>query len=140
MDDISIRETIFTKIANKEIPSQIVYEDESHLAFLDITPFEKGHTLVIPKKPYKDVFEMPEPEYLELQKIVLKVAKHMEKVLHCGLNIAQNNKKIAGQEVFHVHFHLIPRREKKELYTMKSRGTKYLKNEDKIYLNKLKMN
>lgn len=120
--------SIFTKIINKEIPSSIIYEDENHLAFLDINPFEKGHTLVIPKKEYKTILEMPENEYLELQKIVLKIAKHLEKKLNCGINIWQNNKEISGQEVSHVHFHIIPRKEKKKAYHLENQD-KYLKNE-----------
>lgn len=132
------RETIFTKIVNREIPCEIIYEDEKHLAFLDITPFEKGHTLIIPKKPFETIFEMPEKDFLELQKIVLKIAKHYEKILNCGINIWQNNKKISGQEVEHVHFHLIPRREKKETYYRKY-DEKYLENEMKYYKEKLKL-
>lgn len=130
-------ETIFTKIINKEIPSSIIYEDDKHLAFLDIFPFEKGHTLVIPKKHFKTIFDMPEKEYLELQKIVLKVAKHLENELNCGVNIVQNNKKIAGQEINHVHFHVIPRLEKKELLNSKA-GVRYLKNEIDNFQKKLK--
>ncbi len=101
--------TIFTKIIRREIPASIVYEDDTHIAFLDINPFEKWHTLVVPKKEYETIFDMPEYEYLELQKIVLKIAKHYESLLWCGINIVQNNKTIAWQSVFHVHFHIIPR-------------------------------
>lgn len=109
-------ETIFSKIIRKEIPSEIIYEDENHLAFLDIRPFEKGHTLVIPKKIYKNIFEMPKEEYLQLQEIVYKVANHLNQKLDCGINIWQNNLKIAGQEVEHIHFHVVPRKENKKSY------------------------
>ena len=101
--------SIFSKIISREIPANIIYEDENHIAFLDIHPFEKWHTLVVPKHEYKTIFDMNEDAYLELQKIVLKIAKHYEKVLSCGMNILQNNKEIAGQTVPHVHFHIIPR-------------------------------
>ena len=101
--------SLFTKIIKREIPASIVYEDEDHIAFLDIHPFEKWHTLVVPKKEYETIFDMPENEYLELQKIVFKIAKHYEKLLCCGINIVQNNKAISWQSVFHVHFHIIPR-------------------------------
>lgn len=133
------KETIFTKIVNREIPSEIIYEDEKHIAFLDITPFEKGHTLVIPKKPYETILEMPENEYIELQKVVLKLAKHFDNVLKCGINIWQNNKELAGQEVNHVHFHIVPRKEIKKAYydTYKEN---YLGNEMRNYKNKLKYN
>ncbi len=132
------KETLFTKIINKEIPSSIIYEDEKHLAFLDIFPFEKGHTLVIPKKQYKTILEMPENEYLELQKIILKISKHIESELKCGINIMQNNKKISGQEIEHVHFHIIPRLEKKKLINSKN-GVKYLKNEIFNWEKRLKL-
>ena len=67
-------ETIFSKIIKGEIPSYKIYEDEKHLAFLDISPFEKGHTLVIPKKEdYQTIFDMPEEEFVELIKIVKKL-------------------------------------------------------------------
>lgn len=101
--------SIFTKIIKREIPASIVYEDSDHIAFLDVNPFEKWHTLVVPKKEYETIFDMPEGEYLELQKIVFKIAKHYESLLWCGINVVQNNKTIAGQSVFHVHFHIIPR-------------------------------
>jgi histidine triad (HIT) family protein len=129
-------ESIFTKICKREIPSSIIYEDENHLAFLDIFPFEKGHTLVIPKKEYETIFDMPEEEFKELMGVVHKVAKHIEEVLDCGVNICQNNKKSAHQEVMHVHFHVIPRREEKALYRMENKD-KYLGNEEEIYRKKL---
>lgn len=134
-----MNETIFEKIVKREIPANIIYEDDKHLAFLDISPFEKGHTLVIPKKAYETIFDMSQSEFIELQKVVYKVAKHMKSVLKCGLNICQNNYEISGQEVPHVHFHLIPRREKKNLYCINKNGVKYLKNEDQSYRNKLKI-
>jgi len=105
--------SLFTKIIQREIPASIIYEDENHIAFLDINPMEKWHTLVVPKKEYETIFDMPEWEFLELQKIVYKISKHYENILDCGINILQNNKTVAGQEVMHVHFHVIPRLEKK---------------------------
>lgn len=87
--------TLFTKIIQREIPATIIYEDIDHIAILDINPFEKGHTLVIPKKEYETIFDMPEEAYLELQKVVFKIAKHYERTLGCGINILQNNKEIS---------------------------------------------
>ena len=134
-----MRETIFTKIINKEIPSNIIYENENHLAFLDITPFEKGHTLVIPKKQYNTIMDMPENDFIELTKIVQKIAKHIEKKLNCGINIWQNNKEISGQEIPHVHFHIVPRLKNKQW--LKSENTeKYLKNEEENYTKMLVLN
>lgn len=110
-------QTIFEKIVARELPADIIYEDADHLAFLNIMPFEKGHTLVIPKKAYKTIFEMPEDEYLELQKVVHRVAKHIKKVLECDMNVLQNNGEVSGQEVLHVHFHIVPRLQNKDVYT-----------------------
>lgn len=131
--------SIFTKIIQRQIPAKIVYEDDSHIAFLDIQPFEKGHTLVVPKKEYKTIFDMPEDEYLELQKIVLKIAKHYEAVLWCGINIVQNNKEIAGQSVFHVHFHIIPRL-KDTWFVFFENYDSYHWDEAELYTKKLKLN
>jgi histidine triad (HIT) family protein len=137
MKDIAQRETLFTKIVKGEIPSFKIYEDEDHFAFLDIVPFEKGHTLVIPKIPYETIMEMPEQEYVELQKVVRKLAIHYEKTLGCGINIWQNNKEIAGQEVPHVHFHIVPRRRSKNAYVRQDE--KYLGQEMINYSQKLKL-
>lgn len=137
-NQIKPKETLFTKIIKKEIPASIIYEDSKTIAILDIFPFEKGHTLVIPKTPYKTILEMPEKEYLDLQKIVLKISKHLENTLKCGINIIQNNKEISGQEIPHVHFHIIPRLEKKKIYCNKN-STKYLKYEIENYQKKLKL-
>jgi len=132
------KETLFTKIIKREIPASIIYEDENTLAILDINPFEKGHTLVIPKKPYETIMQMPEKEFLELMKIVKKIADHYEKTLDCGINIWQNNKSISGQEIMHVHFHIIPRRVEKSCYKLEN-SEKYLENEKETYLNKLRV-
>ncbi len=133
-----MKETIFTKIVKREIPSNIIYEDENHLAFLDISPFEKGHTLVIPKFPSETIFEMPENEFLELMKVVRKIAIHYEKILDCGINIWQNNKEVSGQEINHIHFHIVPRKTKKSTYCLEN-SEKYLKNEIENYTKRLKL-
>lgn len=131
-------DTIFTKIINKEIPAEILYEDEKHIAFLDLTPFEKGHTLVIPKKSYETIFEMPEEEYLELSRVVHRVANHLSEKLNSGINIWLNNKEVAGQEIPHLHFHVIPRKEKKKTYALENRE-KYLEGEISNYGEYLKL-
>ncbi len=133
------RETLFTKIINREIPASIIYEDDKVISFLDIFPFEKGHCLVVPKKPYETIMEMPEDEFLYLQKIVLKIAKHLSKEMNSGINILQNNGKIAGQEINHVHFHIVPRKENKRIYCSNN-GVKYLENEIENFKNRLKLN
>ena len=131
-------ETIFTKIIKREIPANIVYEDENHIAFLDIMPFEKGHTLVVPKKPFETIHDMSEFEFLELMKVVKKIAAHIAKELNCGINLWQNNGKISGQEIPHVHVHVVPRREAIDAYV--KTGEKYLGNEAKNYTDKLRLN
>lgn len=128
--------SLFTKIIAREIPASIIYEDENHLAFLDINPMEKWHTLVIPKKEYETIINMPEWEYLELQRVIFLIAKHYEVTLWCGINIIQNNKTIAGQDVMHVHFHVIPRSVKKDFLNF-SVWDNYREWEMQEYKNKL---
>jgi len=101
---------IFCQIVNREIPAQIVYEDVDTLAFLDIKPVNPGHILVIPKKHYQNLEEVPVEE---LQKIIVIVKKMgallKEKLGVAGYNIAENNDPVAGQIIPHLHFHVIPR-------------------------------
>ncbi len=124
--------TIFMKIIKREIPASIVYEDEKSLAFLDINPFSKGHTLVIPKKAYERITDMPEKEYLDLQKSVLKVANNMKKVMKCNVGTL-----VFGEEVPHVHIHVFPIKGYIAVFNF-SKTEKYLENESQIYLNRLK--
>lgn len=103
---------IFCRIAKKEIPASVVYEDADSLAFLDINPLNLGHVLVIPKKHYETIGEIPEKEIGELAKTIRKVAIAVQKATGApGLNITQNNGKAAEQLVPHAHFHIIPRLE-----------------------------
>ncbi len=139
MEDINSRETLFTKIVTGEIPASKVYEDEKHLAFLSIQPFERGHTVVIPKKPYQTLFEMPENEYLELQKVILKIVKHYKEVLNCDIAIAQKNGKIAEQDVPHAHFHVIPRKDSTKKFFNEKNYEKLLGNELQNISLKLKL-
>ncbi|MGI6360082.1 MAG: HIT family protein [Acholeplasmatales bacterium] len=102
--------TIFEKIIKREIPSYIVYEDDLVIAFLDISQATKGHTLVVPKKAFVSVFELDDKTAAHLFKVVVKVSKALKKAFNLeGLNIVNNNGKLAGQAVFHYHIHLIPR-------------------------------
>ena len=102
---------IFCKIVSGEIPAKVVYEDEHVLAFLDINPRNKGHTLVIPKKHYERFDEMPDDELCNFIKGVKKTVEVLKKLGFDGYNIVNNNGRVAGQEVDHVHFHIIPRYE-----------------------------
>jgi len=102
--------TIFEKIIGGEIPSNKVYEDDDTFAFLDADPINPGHTLVIPKKPYKDIYEIPEDAYLAVMKTVRKLAPVTKEAVGAdGVNLGQNNEPAAGQEVFHFHVHIMPR-------------------------------
>lgn len=101
---------VFCKIANHEIPSKIVYEDDKLLAFLDINPVTKGHTLIIPKKHF-DSFSDCDSDLVkdihEVSKIL--VNRYLSVLNPKGFNLLSNMNSAAGQSVFHVHFHLIPR-------------------------------
>ena len=110
-----MEDTIFTKIISKEIPAEIVYEDEHTLAFLDINPKRKGHTLVVPKKYVRDIFELDEKTGTHLMKTVVLVSNAVKKATRSGgINLIVNNGKDSGQEVLHLHFHIIPRFKKTE--------------------------
>lgn len=96
--------SIFTKIVNGEIPCYKIAEDENYLAFLDVNPNAKGHTLCIPKLEINKIFDMEEDHYLGLMKFSRKVAKALEKSVDCKrIGVA-----VVGLEVPHVHVHLIP--------------------------------
>lgn len=96
--------SIFTKIVNGEIPCYKIAEDENFLAFLDVNPNAKGHTLCIPKKEINKIFDMEEELYLGLMSFSRKIAKALEKTIECKrIGVA-----VVGLEVPHVHVHLIP--------------------------------
>ena len=101
---------IFCKIANGEISSNTIYEDDDFRVILDLGPATKGHALVLPKKHYADLFEIPEETVAGAAKVAKKVAGIMKEKLGCdGLNLVQNNGETAGQTVMHFHLHIIPR-------------------------------
>ena len=101
---------IFCKIANGEIPSKTLYEDEECRVILDLGPATRGHALILPKHHYNNLYELPDEMGAEVMKTAKKMAVRMKEKLSCdGLNLVQNNGEIAGQSVFHFHMHLIPR-------------------------------
>jgi len=101
---------IFCAIAAGEIPSFKIYEDDLVLAYLDINPFTRGHTLVIPKAHSPNLVETPDETLSAVIARVKKVAAHLKGALGCdGFNILQNNGEAAGQTVMHLHFHIVPR-------------------------------
>lgn len=101
---------IFCKIASGEIPSNTIYEDDEFWVILDLAPASKGHSLILPKEHYADIYEIDAELAGRAMKLAKKLAMHMTKVLNCdGFNLLQNNHEVAGQTVFHFHMHLIPR-------------------------------
>ena len=103
--------SIFTKIIDGEIPCYKITEDDDFISFLDINPNARGHTLCIPKKEINRIFEMEEAHYLALMKFSRKVAKALEKTVSCD----RIGVSVIGLEVPHVHVHLIPINEMKEM-------------------------
>ncbi len=101
---------IFCKIVAGDIPCTKVYEDEVCLAFMDIMPLATGHVLVIPKHHYPRLTDMPGEVVAHIGGRLPELAAAMKKALGAGaMNLLQNDGRAAGQAVFHVHFHLIPR-------------------------------
>jgi histidine triad (HIT) family protein len=109
-------DNVFKKIINKELPSSAVYEDDNFYAFLDINPTNPGHTLIVPKTPYANIYEMPDGLLSDMMPLIKKVAVAVKEGVGAdGINIINNNEKAAGQVVFHYHVHVIPRFEKDDL-------------------------
>ena len=104
------KDCIFCKIANGEIPSATVYEDEDFRVILDLGPASKGHALIIAKEHYKDICDLDEAVAARVLPLGAKIGTAMKKSLGCdGFNLVQNNGEAAGQTVFHFHVHVIPR-------------------------------
>ena len=107
---------IFCKLANGVFETNTLYEDDQFRVIFDASPATKGHVLVIPKEHYANVFEIPEDLLADGYKVAKKVATVLKEVTGCdGINILQNNGEVAGQTVFHLHIHIIPRYEKSEM-------------------------
>lgn len=101
---------IFCKIANGEIPSETLYEDEGYRVILDLGPATRGHALILPKEHYASLYELPEEKCGEVLRLAKRMAIKMTDRLGCsGFNLVQNNGESAGQTVRHFHMHLIPR-------------------------------
>ncbi len=97
-------DSIFTKIINKKIPAYIIEENDDFIAFLDVFPLTKGHTLVIPKKQVDYIFDLDENTYADLWKFAQKISAKVEKAIDCKrIGIA-----VIGLEVPHAHIHLVP--------------------------------
>ena len=122
---------IFCKIINKEIPSSIIYEDANVLAILDLAQTTLGHTLVMPKKHYANILEIPDDELAHLMSVVKMLAKRISDKLGAkGFNLLVNTNEVAGQTVMHLHVHIIPRYDEND--TIKIEFT-----ENKLDLNEI---
>ncbi len=103
---------IFCKLANGDIPTNSIYEDEDFKVILDMAPAAKGHALILPKSHFDNIYDMDSEILGKAVQLGQKVIKHATEVLGCqGYNVVQNNGEVAGQTVFHFHMHLIPRYE-----------------------------
>lgn len=101
---------IFCKIANGEIPSATLYEDEDFRVILDLGPASRGHALILPKEHYSDLCELDDRIGAKALPLAKKIGTAMTKALKCdGFNLVQNNGEAAGQTVMHFHIHVIPR-------------------------------
>ena len=103
-------ETIFSKILRGEIPCHKVYEDERVLAFLDIGPLSRGHTLVIPKEPAETLDVLSDESAAAIGRVLPRICRAVKQVTGCeAYNVLENNGALAHQAVYHVHFHVIPK-------------------------------
>ena len=103
-------ETVFAKIIRGEIPCHPVYEDEHVLAFLDINPLSRGHTLIVPKEPVETIDQVSEEAGAAIGRALVRVSRAVKAATGCvSYNILQNNGAGAHQAVMHVHFHVIPK-------------------------------
>jgi len=101
---------VFCKIVKKEIPAEIVYEDENTLAFLDITPINPGHVLFIPKEHHENLYDLPDDLLIKMAPLIKKLAIAAKSAVNAeGINLGMNNERPAGQLVNHAHFHIMPR-------------------------------
>ena len=103
---------IFCKLANGEIPTATLYEDDEFRVILDQGPATKGHALILPKQHFANIYEIPDETAAKAMILGKKMATAMTKALHSdGFNLVQNNGEAAGQTVMHFHMHVIPRYE-----------------------------
>ncbi len=134
-----MNDCLFCKIVAGEIPSYKVYEDERFLAFLDINPVNRGHTLIVPKKHSKSLLEMEDNLASEMVILIKTLAKHIKEKLNAdGINIMSNIEAPAGQIIFHTHIHIIPRFKNDGFKHW--HGTEYKKNEAQKIQEILKTN
>ncbi len=131
---------VFCKIVRGELPSEKLYEDEYTLAFMDISPANKGHALIIPKEHHETILDTPNELMEKLGACTKKIAEGVTKAVGAdGFNVLSNNKKAAGQLVFHLHFHIIPRFENDDI-DMTFPHKKYDEGETEEYAENIRKN
>ena len=124
---------IFCKIANGEIPSATLHEDEDFRVILDLGPASRGHALILPKKHAADLFELPDETAAKALVLAKRIAGTLKDGLEAeGINIVQNNGTAAGQTVFHFHMHLIPRYKEDTVHVTWTPGTLTEEDKEKI--------
>ncbi len=129
---------IFCKITAGEIPSNTIYEDDTFQAILDIAPAAKGHTVLLVKQHTPNLFETEDSILSKALPVAKKIAIALKKALSCdGVNILQNNGTSAGQSIFHLHIHIIPRYEEDGLVIPWHTKT-YADGEAKLLAEKIK--
>jgi len=105
-----MEKTLYEKLIDRELPVWPIYEDDTAFAFLDLVPTNKGHALVVPKKPFRNIFDIPADVLGHLMSVAQKVAHAMQEVMGAeGVTLVMNNESAGGQKVFHTHIHIIPR-------------------------------
>ncbi len=128
---------LFCKIINGEIPCLKVYEDEYTFAFLDINPVNEGHTLVLPKKHIENLINSDSEDLKNIMPALREITEAVKKATNAdGVNVTTNNGEAAGQSVFHLHFHIIPRFNDDGFKNWLQHS--YKEGEDKKYLEKIK--
>lgn len=109
------QDSVFMKIVRRELPAKIVYEDEKTLAFLSTGPNTRGHTLVIPKTQFRNIFDIDQETFAAVMETVRKISPAVRDAVGAkGVHINSNHEPEAGQSVFHLHIHIIPRHDRKE--------------------------
>ena len=132
-------ECLFCKIAKHEIQSYVVYEDNDIIAFLDIKPVSKGHTVIIPKEHFTNISDASDEILKKIIVVVKKLSNALMKITHAkGFNVCVNNFKAAGQLVDHLHFHIIPRYENDGLTLDKQPQGELDKDEAEEIVDKIK--
>ena len=130
---------IFCKLANGVFPTNFIYEDEDFKVILDANPATKGHSLILPKKHFKNLLDADEEILKKALPLAKKLSNKLIDVLKCdGVNILQNNNEAAGQAVFHLHIHLIPRYKEEKEHMLSWKPNKFSDEEMKNIAESLK--